>query len=66
MPVGDGYESTQKIRAKKEFKDLSIIALKVNVMLSDREKVLSAGMNDLVEKLIVVDQLLKVLSQWIK
>ena len=66
MPVMDGYEATQKIRAKEPFKDLPIIALTANVMLADREKALSAGMNDLVEKPIVVDQLLKVLSQWIK
>lgn len=66
MPVMDGYVATQKIRAKEQFKDLPIIALTANVMLADREKALSAGMNDLVEKTIVVDQLLKVLSQWIK
>jgi len=66
MPVMDGYEAAQKIRAKKQFKDLPIIALTANVMIADREKALSAGMNDLVEKPIVVDQLLKVLSQWIE
>jgi CheY-like chemotaxis protein len=66
MPVMDGYEATQKIRAKEQFKDLPIIALTANVMLADREKALSAGMNDIVEKPIVLDQLLKVLSQWIK
>jgi CheY-like chemotaxis protein len=66
VPVMDGYEATKKIRAKTEFKDLPIIALTANVMLADREKALSVGMNDIVEKPIVVDQLLKVLSQWVK
>ena len=66
MPVMDGYEATQKIRAKEQFKDLPIIALTANVMLADREKALAVGMNDIVEKPIVLDQLLKVLSQWIK
>jgi PAS domain S-box-containing protein len=65
MPVMDGYEATQKIRAKKEFKDLPIIALTANVMLVDREKALSVGMNDLVEKPVEVEKLLHTLCKWI-
>ncbi len=65
MPVMDGYQATQKIRAQKKYQDLPIIALTGNAMVSNREEVLAAGMNDLLTKPFVIDHLLKTLSKWI-
>jgi len=54
MPVMDGYTATTKIRNQEQFKQLAVIAMTANVMSGDREKALSAGMNDLIGKPINV------------
>jgi CheY-like chemotaxis protein len=52
MPVMDGYEATQKIRALNEpyFKELPIIALTASAMLGMRDKALEVGMNEFITK----------------
>ena len=51
MPEMDGITATNRIRALPDPKSrLPIIALTANAMKGDREKVLSAGMNDYVSK----------------
>ena len=53
MPGLDGYETTQKIRAGAAgecYQFIPIIAVTANAMVGDREKCLSAGMNDYVQK----------------
>lgn len=66
MPVMDGYEATQLIRANGSLKDLPVLALSANTMKGDREKALSAGMNDHIAKPINPDQLFITLAHWIK
>ncbi len=63
MPEMDGYETTKIIR--ESFKTLPIIAMTANVMASDREKCIAAGMNDYISKPINVGQLFKTLSNWL-
>ncbi|MBF0470030.1 MAG: response regulator, partial [Gammaproteobacteria bacterium] len=65
MPVMDGLEATQKIRAIESLRDLPIIAMTANVMRGDRERSLDAGMNDHIPKPINLQQLLSTLSHWI-
>ncbi len=65
MPVMDGYETTKKIREQEKFRKLPIIALTANVMISDHKKATLAGMNDHIDKPIIVDQLFKTMSKWI-
>jgi len=65
LPVMDGYTATRKIRAQSRFKDLPIIALTANVMSGDREKAISAGMNDHIGKPFVAEELYAMLSKWI-
>jgi PAS domain S-box-containing protein len=50
MPVMDGYTACREIRKQPKYKDLPIIALTANVMSSDREESLAAGMNDHIGK----------------
>jgi len=66
MPVMGGFEATRKIRSKKRFKGLPIIAMTAHAMAGDRKKSLEAGMNDHVTKPIDPQELICVLVQWIK
>lgn len=50
MPEMDGYAATRAIRALPNGQRLTIIAMTANVMESDRELALAAGMNDHVGK----------------
>ena len=66
MPVMDGYQAVRKIRSRKRFAKLPIIAMTAHAMVGDREKCLDAGMNDHVPKPINPNQLLAILSSWIQ
>ncbi|WP_051678497.1 ATP-binding protein [Thiomicrospira pelophila] len=66
MPEMDGLEATQKIRnhENQNVACIPIIALTANAMFGDREKVISAGMNDYLSKPIDVEALQRVLWRW--
>jgi PAS domain S-box-containing protein len=61
MPVMDGYEATQAIRATWDQQQLPIIAMTANAMACDREACLAAGMNDHVGKPFDLNHLVAVL-----
>ena len=65
MPELDGREATAAIR-NKGFKDIPIIALTADAMKEDREKCLKAGMNDYIAKPVRPQNLLDVITSWIK
>jgi polar amino acid transport system substrate-binding protein len=65
MPVMNGYDATVAIREKEQFKALPVIAMTANVMSGDRDKVLEAGMNDLIGKPINVGDMFKTMAKWI-
>ncbi|WP_169719648.1 PAS domain S-box protein [Psychromonas aquimarina] len=65
MPVMDGYEATRKIRLKKCFTGLPILAMTANAMAGDRDKVLEAGMNDHIAKPINVNDMFQIMAKWI-
>jgi len=50
MPVMDGKETIQRLRAEPRWKDLPVIALTADAMSGDREKYLALGMSDYVSK----------------
>jgi signal transduction histidine kinase/DNA-binding response OmpR family regulator/HPt (histidine-containing phosphotransfer) domain-containing protein len=64
MPVMDGYEATEEIR--KIDKHIPIIALTANALKSEEAKALKAGMNEHINKPIVVETLYKNLLRYIK
>ncbi len=62
MPVMDGYEAMEKIRAQKKYKDLPIIALTAKAMAEDKSKCLKSGANDYMNKPVDVEKLLSLIK----
>jgi two-component system CheB/CheR fusion protein len=65
MPVMDGLTATREIRKNLRFASLPIIAMTANVMVSDRERCLEAGMNDYIAKPFDPNQMVVTLAKWI-
>jgi osomolarity two-component system sensor histidine kinase NIK1 len=67
MPVMDGIEATKKIREIENNLSVSkktpIIALTANTMDNDREKCISYGMNEFMEKPLEIEKLYAVLQE---
>jgi len=66
MPEMDGFEATRRIR---EFENggrhTKIIALTADAMVGDREKCISAGMDDYLNKPLKTTQIAEMLKKWI-
>ncbi|NML24423.1 PAS domain-containing hybrid sensor histidine kinase/response regulator [Zoogloea dura] len=65
MPVVDGLAATRMIRAIERLKSLPIIAMTANVMASDRQHCIEAGMNDHIGKPIDPLKLNAMLRKWL-
>ncbi len=65
MPEMDGYETMQKIRKKKEFAKLPIIAVTAKAMRGDREKCIEAGASDYIMKPIDTTELISLIKLWL-
>jgi PAS domain S-box-containing protein len=61
MPDMDGYECTRALRATPAHRSTPVIAMTANVLASDREACLAAGMDDHVGKPIAIDSMVAVL-----
>ncbi|ETR69208.1 MAG: hypothetical protein OMM_04082 [Candidatus Magnetoglobus multicellularis str. Araruama] len=66
MPEMDGYTATHHIRTQFSLKDLPIIAMTANAMAGEREKCLSAGMNDHISKPVKPLNLFETLIRWLR
>lgn len=66
MPVMDGYTATHKIREQAAYKDLPVLAMTANAMVSDQEEARAAGMNDHIAKPIDPQKLFTALLKWIE
>ena len=64
MPVMDGLTATREIRQLPDLQHLPILAMTANVMASDREQCLAAGMNDHIAKPIDPHELIEKLLRW--
>jgi CheY-like chemotaxis protein/HPt (histidine-containing phosphotransfer) domain-containing protein len=68
MPVMDGYQATQAIRSNNSHvrnHQVPIIAMTAHALTGDREKCLSAGMNDYIAKPITKDGIEALLYRWL-
>ncbi|SEG16336.1 hybrid sensor histidine kinase/response regulator [Vibrio hangzhouensis] len=65
MPVMDGYEATRTIRSELALDTLPIIAMTASVLVGDRERALQSGMNDLIGKPIILEEMFEVMARWI-
>ncbi|MEH0688936.1 response regulator [Vibrio cholerae] len=57
MPVMDGYEAANRIRADSEYDDIPLVAMTAHAMQEERERCLAIGMNDHISKPIDPDRL---------
>ena len=67
MPILDGYEATRKIRNREQetgAKHIPIIALTANAVKGDRQRCISAGMDDYLAKPIIVEELLNIIDHY--
>ncbi len=69
MPRMDGYEATSAIRRLENMegrgKRTPVVALTANALTGDREKCLAAGMDDYISKPFSLQQVEKVLKNWL-
>jgi two-component system, sensor histidine kinase and response regulator len=63
MPIMDGFEASRSIR-QLEIPQPVIIAVTANALVGEREKCLSAGMNDYLSKPFQADQLVSLVKKW--
>ncbi|QEP42825.1 response regulator [Ectothiorhodospiraceae bacterium BW-2] len=69
MPVMDGLEATQRIRAPEtpvRRHDIPIVAMTANAMSGDRERCLEAGMDDYLSKPLQLNSLQLMLERWLQ
>jgi signal transduction histidine kinase len=68
MPGMDGYESARAIRAldAPNARSVPIVAMTANVFKEDIDNARSAGMNDHLGKPIVLDEVMRVLSHYLR
>ncbi len=63
MPVMDGYTAARILRDRRP--DLPVLALTAHALVEERQRVLAAGMNDILTKPVVPDVLYAALARWL-
>ena len=65
MPVMDGYETARAIRSNPEFDRIPVISLTAEEKQEVKEECFKAGMNDILTKPIVFDNLIRIFNTWL-
>lgn len=65
MPVMDGRETTERIRALPQGRDLVIVALSGHALPGDRELLLASGFDDYLSKPVRMEDFRVTLSRWV-
>jgi CheY-like chemotaxis protein len=66
MPIMNGYETTKAIRNTTRGRDIPIIAVTAGAEKEERNKCISAGMNDYISKPIMKGTVEEALTKWLK
>jgi len=66
MPIMNGYETTKAIRNTTRGRDIPIIAVTAGAEKEERNKCISAGMNDYISKPIMKGTVEDALTKWLK
>ena len=66
MPGMDGNETTRRIRALPQGRDLPVVFLTAKAMPGDRESSLAAGATEYVTKPVDLDDLLALMAAWVQ
>ena len=66
MPIMNGYEATQRIRASLEGENTVIIALTAYASNTDRNSAISAGCNDYLSKPFQEDEIFSKMAEYLK
>jgi signal transduction histidine kinase/HAMP domain-containing protein/CheY-like chemotaxis protein len=66
MPDLDGNETTRRIRALPQGRDLPVVFLTAKAMPGDRESSLDAGATEYVTKPVDLDDLLALMAAWVR
>ncbi|MDM8522248.1 ATP-binding protein [Desulfococcaceae bacterium HSG8] len=66
MPVMDGYEATEILKANPKTKDIPIIALTASVGMEEPKKIKQTGFNGYLSKPVILYDLIKELSRYLK
>ncbi len=65
MPGMDGCETTRRLRQEKATAELPVVAVTANVLDSERERCLAAGMNAVLTKPVELATLERLVSTWL-
>ena len=65
MPSVDGLEATRQIRALDGLRRTPIVAMTANAFIEDKNRCFDAGMNDILIKPFVPEQLFAILLKWL-
>ncbi|MET0287162.1 MAG: ATP-binding protein [Polyangiales bacterium] len=66
MPVMDGYTATRIVREREQGKHTVIVALTAHALEGERDRVISAGMDDYLTKPLRPQALQKALERWLE
>lgn len=66
MPVMNGIEATERIRAAEETRTVPVVALTASSVSLDSEKLRQSGFNDYLTKPFQISHLLAIMSQYLK
>ena len=65
LPVMDGWEAAQHLKASDQTKSIPVIALTAHAMAGDRDKALGAGCDDYDTKPVDIKRLLEKIEGWL-
>ena len=66
MPVMNGLDAIQRLRADPSFQDVPIIALTALAMPGDRDRCLEAGATEYISKPVILKELVKMIADLVQ